>query len=121
MQQTMTKFKAKISLREFDSKYIEEQLYWVKSLKWNLEKWIPKPALVDKKGNVTHLFVGQIYNTEYFDLIDKAWTHEHCDICSKKIEEDDICAIAKGNIICELCFEDFVKVQTHNRVDGPDE
>lgn len=93
---------------------MEEQIHWVKMVNWDLEKWMPKSALVDKDGNVTHLYVGQKFDKTYFDLIDKAWTHDHCDICFLSIEEGDNCAIAEGNIICELCYEDFAKVQTPN-------
>ncbi|XOV68697.1 MAG: hypothetical protein ACFHU9_05845 [Fluviicola sp.] len=110
----MTKTKTKISQREFDSKYLEEQLGWIKHLDWTQESWKPKTALVDKKGNVTHLYTGQKFDAKYFDLVDKAWSHDHCDICSNRIEEGDTYAIAEGNIICDLCFEDFVKVQSHN-------
>lgn len=108
----MTKFKGKISQREFDLKYIEEQIQWVKMLNWNLDKWLPKAGLVDKNGNVTHLYFGQKFDETYFDLVDKAWTHDHCDICSNRIEENDECAIAEANIICEVCYEDFVHAQT---------
>jgi hypothetical protein len=102
-------FKAKISLREFDSNYIEEQLIWVNSLTWSKEKWKSKAALVDRNGNVTHLYTGQQFDTNYFTITDNAWTHDHCDICSSYIEEEDVCGVSEGNIICHLCFDDFVK------------
>lgn len=105
----MTKYIANKSRREFDSKYIEDQLRWVKALHWKIEKWSPKSALVDKSGNVTHLYIGQKYDKAFFDLIDNGWTHGHCDICSVRIKENDICAIAEENIICALCYEDFVQ------------
>jgi hypothetical protein len=105
----MTKIKAKISQREFDSEYIKEQLKWINDVEWTRDSWIPKPALLDKKGNVTHLYTGQKFDPKYFDLSDDAWDHDHCDICSNKIMEGDIYADGEGQILCDQCFIDFVE------------
>lgn len=109
----MTKTKAKISQREFDSKYLRQQLEWVNAFDWVQESWKPKTALVDKKGKVTHLYTGQKFDSKYFDLVDKAWSHDHCDICSNRIEEGDLSAITGENIICDLCYVDFVTLPTN--------
>lgn len=110
----MTTFRAKVSLREFDSNDIRESLSWIHSLSWQREKWKPRAALVDSNGQVTHLYTGQRFDPHYFRLVEGAWTHDHCDLCASRIEEEDPCGIAEGAILCHWCMEDFVKgPETH--------
>ena len=97
-----------------------EDLDWVIPLKWVETIWKPKDALVDKNGGTTRLYIGQSFDKEYFDLIKNGWTHDHCDICSSDIREMDKCAISENQIICSVCFNDFIKNKTgHNNGEHP--
>lgn len=94
--------------RQFDKEVIKKELLWVKKLNWTSYNWKPQKALIDKKSKNVHLFTGQKFDPESFELAKDGWTHDHCDICFQDIRESDLCAISEGNIICNNCFIDFI-------------
>lgn len=95
--------------REFNSAKITEDIPWFKQFNWTKEIWTSKDALIDKEGGITHLFYGQVYNKTKFDIIKNGWTHEHCDICFSGVRNGDICYTHEGEMICDLCYIDFIK------------
>jgi hypothetical protein len=91
----------------------------VKTLKdkgtWDLKKWRPTPALIDKSSKTSRQYVGQNYDQKYFDLIPNGWTHDHCEFCTKRIsnkETYDDCLTQGYNLdndwICEECYNLFM-------------
>lgn len=56
---------------------------------WDLEKWKPTPALIDKNGKTSRQYVGQHFDPKYIDLVPDGWTHDHCEICTKTISDKD--------------------------------
>ncbi|WP_339791433.1 hypothetical protein [uncultured Imperialibacter sp.] len=80
---------------------------------WTFKTWNPTPALVDKKSGTTRFYVGQNYDPKYFDLIQDGWTHDHCEICSKRIMDKEDYAETHGyeldgNWICQECYDIFM-------------
>jgi len=78
---------------------------------WEFKKWFFRPALVEKSGGGSSLYVGQKFDSAYFDLVENGWTHDHCEICFKTItdtksEESEDCGyFYNGDWICESCFK----------------
>ena len=73
------------------------------------KQWIriifkPKPALIDIKANNIHIYNGQKYDSTKFKLDHKGWTHEHCDDCFIRIEDNDIMFEKEGEIKCDECY-----------------
>jgi hypothetical protein len=95
--------------REFNSKLLNEDLEWVLNLKWTESIWEAKDALKEKNSESSWLYTGQSFDKEKIKLVKSGWTHDHCDICSNDIRENDSCAISDHQIICEECYNDFIK------------
>ncbi len=82
---------------------------------WNLEKWKPTAALIDKNGKTSRQYVGQSYDTKYMDLVSDGWTHDHCEICTRTISNkdnyDDWLTEGYRNEnrwVCKQCFSLFM-------------
>lgn len=63
-----------------------EQANELRSLHWANKIWKPSAALIDKNGTVTQ-FTGQQYDSSFFVLDPKGWTHDHCEFCSHVISD----------------------------------
>lgn len=72
---------------------------------WSKIIFKPKPALVDIKSNGIHLYTGQKFDESRFKLDKNGWTHEHCDECFKRLEENDIMYQRDEEIKCEKCYQ----------------
>jgi len=97
------------SEKNINSKIFKEDLEWVLKLNWTETNWKPKDALVDKNSKTFWLYNGQAFDKDKIELVKKGWTHEHCDICLNDIKENDSCAKSDNQIICEICYFDFIK------------
>ncbi|MEQ8478847.1 hypothetical protein [Fulvivirga sp.] len=95
--------------REFNSKILKEDLDWALELKWTESIWKPKDALVDKNGGSTWLYTGQTFDDKKILLVKNGWTHDHCDICSNDIRENDSCVTSDNQTLCIECYKDFIK------------
>jgi len=71
---------------------------------WTKIVFKPKPALIEVKSKGIHLFRGQNYDASKFNLVQNGWTHEHCDNCFARIEENDIMYENQGEIKCDECY-----------------
>jgi len=98
----------KIDGREFKVSDLVEELNWARNLEWTKINWKKRDALVDKKSGTVRLYVGQKYNPEYFDFVNKGWTHDHCDICFSKVESNDIAYESDAQILCSYCYFEFI-------------
>jgi hypothetical protein len=83
---------------------------------WNLKKWRPTPALVDKSSGTSRPYVGQNYDEKFFDLVPDGWTHDHCEFCTNRISDKNIyedCLTQGYNLnndwICEKCYNLFMQ------------
>lgn len=101
---------------ELDLNYLIETATELRKYKWDFKKWIKKPALIDKPSSSSREFVGQNYDSKYFDLVQDCWTHDHCEICFTTISEgdDDTKFETHGfnfenGWICRFCYENFIE------------
>lgn len=91
--------------------HIREMVEDLKETNFKFSKWFARPALIDKKSGATHLFSGQKFDKNYFDLDDEGWTHDHCLICSVVISEQESEYVKhegyfdEWNWICKDCYE----------------
>jgi len=53
---------------------------------WNKQIWVSKPALIFRSGTVLK-FVGQDYDHAEATSNEKAWEHDHCEICGWMLNE----------------------------------
>lgn len=92
---------------------------------WQLQQWTPRPALIDKSGGGSRLYVGQTYNPKYFDLVNDGWTHDHCIICYQTVsdwKETQVTADKReytdgnNNWICKNCYTNFIKPKDYQKV-----
>jgi hypothetical protein len=78
-------------------------------------KWFSRPALVQKNGKTSWLYTGQKYDETKIDLVEDGWTHDHCQICSKTLSENDSeHSFSEGYFdnydwVCKSCFELILK------------
>jgi hypothetical protein len=102
--------------REFKWSDLLEELNWARALSWNKIFWEAKDALVDKTSGTTALYFGQKYDAKYFDFVEKAWNHDHCDICFGRIEVNDIIYESDSQILCLFCFKEFIEPENINNI-----
>lgn len=79
---------------------------WINSLKWEKKQWQHKKALIDKSSGAIILYIGQDYDKNYFELTEDGFSHDHCDECFKRIEDNTEYYESDNNIICENCFNE---------------
>jgi len=96
--------------------HIRETVNDIKDSEWKFLKWFPRPALINRKsGTATHLYTGQSFDPDYFELDNNGWTHDHCQICFKSIgdkpnEFTEIDGYYNGyDWVCKSCFKDLLK------------
>jgi hypothetical protein len=87
-----------------------EDLEYLRSITWEFETWKTSPALIDKSGGTLRQYNGGKFDEKYFIILDKGWTHDHCEICSEKITNDVKAYQSKDNDwLCESCYIFFIK------------
>lgn len=97
-----------------EKKNSESELTWAKKLNWTKTIWKPKDALVEIDRNTIWLFTGQTFDEQKIRLVKNGWTHDHCDICSKEIRENDSCATSDNQIICEECHVEILENKSNS-------
>ena len=105
--------KNEISFDENFKKLINE----LKTNTWIHKKYVAESALVEKSGSSIRQNVGQKLDKNHFEIIEKGWTHDHCEICNSTISEgnneenyNEIKAYNSENIwLCIFCYDNFVK------------
>jgi hypothetical protein len=111
----MTHTYVRLPTGDIEIEHIRETAAEAKSHQWECRTWFPRPALIDKKtGFASHLYTGQRFDSHYFTLADKGWTHDHCLICfqsiSEAVEQTEINGYFDGNDwVCTFCFEKFIQ------------
>lgn len=104
----------KIRDQEINLEIFKENIEFFKTQNWSFEKWEPKPAIRDKSGS-TSKYVGQKYNSEEWDFLEKGWNHDHCEICSIRLSESEYAIEQFGYVnesedwICHECFGKLIK------------
>ncbi len=91
----------------------QEDISYFKSLNWKFKIWEPSPALVDKNGFASHQYVGQSFDSNYFTVDPKGWTHDHCELCSKTLCADiDTCEtsgyVSDNQWLCSSCYNSHI-------------
>lgn len=92
---------------------VEDSVEWARQETWVKRKWAAGAALVSKSG--VSDYAGQRFNPEYMQLVDDAWTHDHCEICWWSLYESDEDDHGVGYTtdghkwLCSECFSQFVE------------
>jgi ribosomal protein L37AE/L43A len=94
---------------ELELAYLIEKSNELRQYQWLLETWKPRPALIDKNGGSTREYTGQKFDPRYLEIVEKGWTHDHCEICFTMITDGDEAFESDGIWICDGCFHKFVK------------
>ncbi len=99
--------------RPWEWSYVEEGIADCKLSKWQEQKWSPRDALVHRNGGRVSLYVGQKYDADKIDLVEGAWTHDHCQICWWALSEveDGEHGIGYTNgdgWLCTECYTKFI-------------
>ena len=87
----------------------------LRQIKWTYKIWETTPALIDKSGGSSRQYVGQNFDSKYFDLVENGWTHDHCEICFHTISnvesygDTDGFKTENGDWICKECYNLFIK------------
>lgn len=99
----------------------EELIKDFQKLNWEKKKWLTTIALVEKDGSSVREYVGQRFNTKYFEIKEDGWTHDHCEICYITISEGDnnlefeIEGYNHGNKwICNNCYSQHIEMKNEN-------
>lgn len=101
----------KLPTGDIEVDHIREMYVDLKGTTFQQMKWRPRPALVDKNGKTTRLYIGQKFDPNYIDLVEDGWTHEHCQICFVSIgEHDNQYTQTEGYFngydwVCKSCYE----------------
>jgi ribonuclease inhibitor len=101
---------------------IRESVENAKQSFWTRQIYKRPIALVEKGNGTLRTFVGQEFDPEYFEISDTAWTHDHCAICSYRIDDSEPRqeAYSDGyNWICYECFNQFL-IKDHVTIDLSD-
>lgn len=91
----------------------------LRKFEWTFQVFKNQPALIDKNGGTSRIYVGQNYDPEFINLVVDGWKHDHCELCTTRISEDtaDFENQKEGYTfertwICKSCFDNFISV-TH--------
>ena len=92
----------------------QEDIEYYKTLEWTFQVWKPTPALIDKNGFASHQYRGQKFDPNYLTIDPQGWTHDHCELCSNVLceNEDDgeTTGFVSDNLwLCCRCYNSFVK------------
>jgi hypothetical protein len=88
---------------------------YLRQLTWTYKIWTPTPALIDKSSGSSRQYVGQTFDSKYFDLVEDGWTHDHCEVCFQTISniegygDSDGYKGDSGDWICKDCYALFIK------------
>ena len=103
-----TKFIVKSNGDEINLSVLRTELEWARKMEWIKSIWKPKPALMEIGGKSSRPYIGQKFDSKYFEIKNDGWNHEHCDLCSVGIYENDDLFISENQIICESCHSEFI-------------
>lgn len=81
---------------------------------FQLTKWFPRPALIEKDRKTSWLYTGQKFDTNFIEVVQDVWTHDHCQICSPTLSENANEHIPEGYFdnsdwVCKSCYELILK------------
>ncbi|NDC39552.1 MAG: hypothetical protein EBZ48_16190 [Proteobacteria bacterium] len=100
---------------EWKTKDIADAVEWCLTQTWHRETWKPTAALVHKKGGTVSQYRGQKFDPDKIDLVERGWTHDHCEICWWTLRESDDADDGEGyhnetnGWICSECFQQFIE------------
>lgn len=89
----------------------------LREYEWIFQRYKNQPALIDKNGGISRMYVGQKYDPEFINLVVDGWKHDHCELCTTRISEDTADFEDKNEgytferiWICKSCFSNFISV-----------
>lgn len=78
--------------------YISRLIARLSDSTWVLKPWSASSALFARKGAPSAKFHGQEFDPAKYDLVEEAWSHDHCPFCSVKISDDPVPALHCGGM-----------------------
>lgn len=80
---------------------------------WEKRRWVPRDALVQRTDRKLHLYSGQAYDPEKFELVKGGWSEDYCAICWWRLCESDSAEHSEGftngqDWLCTECYERFL-------------
>lgn len=106
----------KLPTGDIEIDHIREMYEDLKDTSFEYMKWTPRPALIEKNGKTTWLYTGQKFDPNYISLVNDGWTHDHCQICSINISDNENEYIVTSGYfngydwVCKSCFEIIIVV-----------
>ncbi|WP_091147065.1 hypothetical protein [Flavobacterium caeni] len=106
----------KLKIGDTEIKQIREAVEQIEKENYAFKNWFPRPGLKEKNEEVaSRIYVGQTYDKNQFDIVKDGWTHDHCEICFKTLDDDDGGENSEtsgyfdgSDWICKSCFEELV-------------
>ena len=101
----------KLPTGDVEIEHIREMYEDLKGSDFQYMDWKPRPALVERNRGTSWLYTGQKFDSEYIDLVEGGWTHDHCQICSVTMcENKNEYTVTNGYFdgydwVCKSCYE----------------
>ncbi len=99
---------------EWQWAHVQRQVEASRASQWAYEKWVPGPALLDRRRARSCRYVGQPYDPAEIELVEGGWDHDHCEICGWKLRETDDPDCGFGYVspdrdwVCVECHRQFL-------------
>ncbi|MFL5740225.1 MAG: hypothetical protein ACJ75B_08405 [Flavisolibacter sp.] len=99
---------------DIELSYLLDTVDYLRQFSWIYKVWKPTPALIGKSGGSSTQYVGQQFDSKYFDLVEDGWKHDHCEICFTTISnkesygDTDGYENDNGDWICKECYNLFI-------------
>ena len=96
--------------------HIRETYEDLKGSTFQYLKWTARQALIERKGGTSWLYTGQTYDSNYIDLVENGWTHDHCEICFMSFGDNENDYIFSSGYfngydwVCKSCYETIISV-----------
>ncbi|WP_395090520.1 hypothetical protein [Armatimonas sp.] len=93
---------------------LQQRLPWLQNRSWKQTRYEQKAALISRDGTRHELYTGQTFDPKEQTLVERAWTHDHCIICTWSIGESAELAQGSGytdgqHWLCIGCGERFAQ------------
>jgi len=106
----------KLPTGDIEIDHIREMYEDLQATSFQYMTWKPRTALIEKNGKTSWLYTGQKFDPDYIELVEKGWTHDHCEICSISISDSkNHYTVTDGYFngsewLCKSCYETIIAV-----------
>ncbi|MFZ0963485.1 MAG: Clp protease N-terminal domain-containing protein [Terriglobia bacterium] len=97
----------------WSNKSVRDVSEFYQKFHWEKRQWVARDALVQRSNRKLQLYAGQSYDPEKFELVQGAWSEDHCAICWWALCESDSPEHGEGltngqDWVCTECYERFL-------------